>query len=391
MDDHEGITLTDPDQILASLARLSASDAQVIQEDRATRTDLHLRFAWRLVRHAARVQGYLQADEPLSTLLDVEDPSAVHGDQFDPRPLFFGRPPRGPRRVRYESTVEMLDELDSGRPLPAVPLEIRTDREALLALTRMPLLPPAHEDLDLAPPPPPTIPADDPARRATMLEALQDHFDESDAPLTTTPAVRERVPIRDRWWTVMTRLATRIASDLTQSIMPPEVLEDSAPAHLRADRQGPLDAYREMLDSRNEDLWPDRDELIEYEECLVRETMRQTLRRGRQETREWLRRCLGFSSREARGLEGISRGLARDVTAGDVQDKRAMVEMMLEDIARRARGSLDLRAELGAVKALAVAMGVSKGEVDDLDQDFARVVRTVSNERKSLASPTHRR
>lgn len=126
--------------------------------------------------------------------------------------------------------------------------------------------------------------------------------------------------------------------------------------------------------------WPSLETLHAYEEMLVDAVVQRMLDEGVRPTTAWLQADQGFRTHEAIDLVRLARGEARWRTASSVEEDRALMVLRLEDFTRRAREALDLRAELGALKALAVVQGVAQADVHGDDDDFAAVVRKVANQ-----------
>lgn len=121
--------------------------------------------------------------------------------------------------------------------------------------------------------------------------------------------------------------------------------------------------------------WPEPDELLATEEALVERAARELVRRGAGRAALWCRDELGLSPREVESLGQLARARVRDLASGDVDTKRAIMELRLEDLTNRCRAAKDLRAEIMSVKALAVVQGVTRAEPEDLEDEFVRAVR----------------
>lgn len=141
----------------------------------------------------------------------------------------------------------------------------------------------------------------------------------------------------------------------------------------QADDGSCAQALDELLGLPNS--WPSAQEIIDAERSYEDLTLSLVIQRGRQKTANFLRLCLGLTPREATTLVALARQRAEELTGGSIDEKRAAIELALEDLASRARKALDMRVELGTLKALAVVQGVARAEVEDDNGIFVRVAR----------------
>lgn len=115
---------------------------------------------------------------------------------------------------------------------------------------------------------------------------------------------------------------------------------------------------------------PSPNELCAYERVLVEETTRSIFERGQLETAAWLRKEHGLTEVEAGDLVRMARRATMAVTVGtDVEMNKAMMVARLEDLARRCRENLDLRAELMTYKSIAVVLGLDRLDAQGSDID----------------------
>lgn len=130
----------------------------------------------------------------------------------------------------------------------------------------------------------------------------------------------------------------------------------------------------------NVENWPTADLLIEYENILIDDTLAMLIDDGARNTANIYKDKYGLLDHEARGLIKLARIEARNRMEAELDEDRAVLSMRLEDLIARSRESLDLRVELGAIKQLAIVIGVTRSEPSDAMSEFANVIRKVANE-----------
>lgn len=134
-------------------------------------------------------------------------------------------------------------------------------------------------------------------------------------------------------------------------------------------------------------LFPTPLQLISYEVMVIDRTLDYMVKNpGDPKAMSWLYHKHGFTAGEARVIVRLAKSRARVVLETDLEDERAMMQLRLQDIARRAQQGLDLRAELAALKQLSIVQGLSKNDNNDIMAEFSDVVRAVSS-RQQKALP----
>lgn len=126
--------------------------------------------------------------------------------------------------------------------------------------------------------------------------------------------------------------------------------------------------------------WPAAIDIVEYEGILLEEILDEITKRGQVEAIRVLRKRHGYRDTDIRGLIKAAKGVLRDQTIGDIESERALMVRKLEDFTRRARKSLDLRAELGSLKQVGIILGISRAEPEDDKTEFTKMVKRVANE-----------
>lgn len=131
-------------------------------------------------------------------------------------------------------------------------------------------------------------------------------------------------------------------------------------------------------------MFPSRFQIVAYEELLIEETLNLMTQHGQTRARKYLRDRHGLSRREVEGLCKIAKAWIRKQLESDIEEDRAFMVTRLEDFVRRARVSLDLRAELAGMKQLTIVLGLARSEMGDAMSDFLNVVSEVSGGRGPL-------
>lgn len=124
--------------------------------------------------------------------------------------------------------------------------------------------------------------------------------------------------------------------------------------------------------------FPSRVQIMTWETLLVDETLELIVQQGVPKATNILKDKYGLASLEVQQLIKMARAKASHMASGDSEEDRGLMILRLEDAARRARESLDIRAELAALKNLAVVQGLSRVEPQDAMSDFIDIVKTVS-------------
>jgi len=121
--------------------------------------------------------------------------------------------------------------------------------------------------------------------------------------------------------------------------------------------------------------WPDTTELQDFEEALVFEVLR-LLSGGRPDDNETQQRRsisrlgvlqelqaeFNLTLPEAQSLVALARSLSVKLTRSTPEEDRAIATLQLENLAEDARGEMDLRNEVTALKTLGMIQGLTRGE-----------------------------
>lgn len=129
-------------------------------------------------------------------------------------------------------------------------------------------------------------------------------------------------------------------------------------------------------------VFPSRIQIISVEALLVEETMDLMVSFGITHAKKTLHEKYGFLTHELDQLSDMAKIRAAECVNTDVEQTRSLIILRLEDIAKRCREALDIRAELAAVKQLAVVTGVTQVKPESLEQSFIDMVKSTSSSRK---------
>ena len=132
------------------------------------------------------------------------------------------------------------------------------------------------------------------------------------------------------------------------------------------------------------EAFPSRFQLEAYEELLVEEALQAMTEFGQARARKILRDRHGLSRREIEGLCKIAKAHIRKQMESDIEEDRAFMVTRLEEFIRRARDTLELRAELAGLKQLTIVLGLARSEMGDAMSDFVSVVTDVAGSRGAL-------
>lgn len=132
------------------------------------------------------------------------------------------------------------------------------------------------------------------------------------------------------------------------------------------------------------EAFPSRFQLEAYEELLVEEALQAMTQFGQTRARKILRDRHGLTRLEIEGLCKIAKAHIRKQMESDIEEDRAFMVTRLEEFIRRARDSLELRAELAGLKQLTIVLGLARSEMGDAMSDFVNVVSDISSSRGPL-------
>lgn len=128
---------------------------------------------------------------------------------------------------------------------------------------------------------------------------------------------------------------------------------------------------------------PSRMQLIAWEQLVITETLDLIVEEGVRKTKDLLFQRYGLQGFETANLIRLARKQALLQMSADVEEDRSVILMKLEDYVRRARASLDMRAELAGIKQAALVLGLGKLEPKDMMDEFIHIVKQVSGEREA--------
>lgn len=131
--------------------------------------------------------------------------------------------------------------------------------------------------------------------------------------------------------------------------------------------------------------FPSPVQILTWEEMLVRESWNHMVHGGRVGVTKALREVYGFHDVEINRIISLARAYGQVVQATDLEADRALICARLEDLAIRCRmGVPDVRAELAALKQLAVVKGMTRSEADDFAKEVTDIVGRIGQETQQL-------
>lgn len=133
--------------------------------------------------------------------------------------------------------------------------------------------------------------------------------------------------------------------------------------------------------------FPSRTMLVTWETLLIQETLDYLVKNGQPITKDMLARKYGFQHHEITQLMRMARDQAQRDAQSDIEQDRAVMILRLEDVARRTRESLDMRAEIAALKALAIVQGLQRVEPENAMRQFIDVVNSYNDKAITAKSP----
>jgi hypothetical protein len=133
------------------------------------------------------------------------------------------------------------------------------------------------------------------------------------------------------------------------------------------------------------------EDVYAVEELLVGQALRVLLRHGEAGVQDHFGEKYGLCRREANLLIRLARAEAMRNGRSTVEDDRALMVARLNDIAARARETLNVADELRALRELARVQGLTRTEPESVEQEFRSVIKSVSDrqdaERPLVALP----
>lgn len=159
----------------------------------------------------------------------------------------------------------------------------------------------------------------------------------------------------------------------------------------------PESGRRGMMGLANANLcrlaFPTKMQLIAWEYLLITETLWQLTNKGAAYAFKWLMHKYGYNHIETNGILRMTKRFARDLVNAERAEDRAIMLLRCEQMMKRARGALDLKAEHNAMKQMSAILGLTRTEEDETLTDFVNVVKQATNQRialkaaKRLATP----
>jgi len=119
-------------------------------------------------------------------------------------------------------------------------------------------------------------------------------------------------------------------------------------------------------------------EVLAFEEMVLIEALDILLDHGERATIKHYRETFGFSHKEATALVRVVKTQALERSAASIEEKRALMEMRLENYLARCKETMDMDGELKASKQLAMIQGLTRTEPENMAAEFWQVVKQVS-------------
>ena len=287
--------------------------------------------AWRLTREIARLKGLVSPEESLADAIEgyADTPSGLDRDGLDPWIHATGPvpwPPQGSKaqNAQARGASNLLRQAEN-LPKELQPVDYETQRVISVGFGLRP-----------------------PEIRWKYLQ---------EDPLLYSPREDEALVL----WI---RLLNEIARYLR--------LEAGTPDNPHAGYRGfgPL-ANPETA----REAWPSVQQILFWESSMIEWTVDSLANTGSLRTKERLIRTHGLMSNETGSLIRLAHHSAREQTQMDIEDQRGIMVLRLEGAAGRARESLDIRAELAALKTLGIVQGLSRQDPEDAMTEFVKISR----------------
>ena len=154
-------------------------------------------------------------------------------------------------------------------------------------------------------------------------------------------------------------------------------------------RSEPLDAALPYLlpgawDLFDPERWPTLADLVEHEDRRVEAVITKLIEASLNGTRAWLIEEQLFSRRTARALAAMALAHLGRAMRADREDRRGLMVARLESVAERARGALNLNAEIQALRLMGTVEGLTASGQASEDEEFLDVVARVAKAPKQL-------
>lgn len=133
--------------------------------------------------------------------------------------------------------------------------------------------------------------------------------------------------------------------------------------------------------------FPSRLQILAWEDMVVEEAFRCMAEQGQAAAEDFLADTYGLRTFETLSLIKLAKGKARKRLENDLDEDRAVMIYRLDEVARRAKDGMDLRTELGALKQMALVMGLGRSDPEDSLRDMIDVVARVAGESRKSREP----
>lgn len=289
-----------------------------------------IRVAYRITRELARLKGMIAEDE---TLAHATQPDVGNRDPWTiPRPAISQRGSPGQNMIASKAFKMLVnaEKLDVSDQPTTFPLNEQEEPQVLGA-GGLALLPP-----------------DIPWRWREQDHSVLAVYDE------------ERDVMLKRWVGVVEEIARYLGIEAGSKEDPD---------------QGRLGLIGLVNKVTTRALWPNRLQIVFWEEELIYQTLNKLITKGSEATRKWLADYHGFTRYETTSLVRMAVNLSRGQAEADVEELRALMVLRLEDYIRRAKDSCELRAELMGLKQLSIVQGLGKVDPEDAMTAFSAIVR----------------
>lgn len=331
---------------------IGSNSADIIRksflEQTKTLNDLlpyRIRVAWRFVREFGRIKGLFSHDEPLIEALaprqDCPDPWTI--------PVLY-EPPDNPLLIFGGSQIrEILTTVEKAQGFGAEYLYNRYDFEQDKWVP--------HPGLAMLPPPVPMRWWD------TDCETKEDYTVEQD---------------------VLLQQYVQAVSLVTERLY----VEQGSTEDMDQGRYGLVGLLEPELIRM---AFPTRLQILAWEELLTEQTLTLVIDKGHHRARQSLKHQYGLHDREVSLLLKLSVKLSQSIVSNDTEESRSIMVVRLEEYIRRSRESLDVRAELGGLKQLALVQGLTNDQTENVWNGMVDAVRRISDERPSSRLDSHTR
>ena len=151
--------------------------------------------------------------------------------------------------------------------------------------------------------------------------------------------------------------------------------------HLHLTPEGEI-GLRYLMDRTLADtgVWPEPLEILTFESRILHDLVKAEMAGGMVDAREFLV-GKGFLSWEIGSLIRGSRELAISQFSISPDEARVVVLLRVEEIIKRSRDQQDIRAEIQAIKLMALILGLGRGDLPDDLEGMTEIVKNVSIER----------